>query len=80
MQQLLALMVLCLLTPVTVAQNLVATPLYGTARLTAGFTDDPYPVEVLAGGQVEHRATFDGGLSHLSKIKINELRWDIHVS
>ncbi|MEK9586546.1 MAG: hypothetical protein VW039_10180, partial [Halieaceae bacterium] len=51
MQQLLALVVLCLLTPVTVAQNLVATPLYGTARLTAGFTDDPYPVEVLAGGQ-----------------------------
>lgn len=48
LQQLLALLVFCLLTPVTVAQNFVATPLYGTVRLTAGLTDDPYPVDVFS--------------------------------
>lgn len=38
-------------TGAAMAQNYSLQPLYGTANLTAGFTPDPYVVNVTSGGQ-----------------------------
>lgn len=46
----LGLTVLALQSPAAIAQNLGANPLYGTVDLTAGFTPDPYSVDVMPGG------------------------------
>ncbi|KPQ40811.1 MAG: hypothetical protein HLUCCO16_00340 [Phormidium sp. OSCR] len=46
----LGLTVVALQSPAAIAQNLGANPLYGTIDLTAGFTPDPYPVDVMPGG------------------------------
>lgn len=46
----LGLTILALQAPAAIAQNVGANPLYGTVSLTAGFTPDPYPVDVMPGG------------------------------
>ncbi|MEZ5959537.1 MAG: peptidase S1 [Hyphomonadaceae bacterium] len=42
---------------VAAAQNWQATPTFGSVRLTAGFTPDPYNVPLVAGGPINSRQT-----------------------
>lgn len=42
-----------LMAPAAIAQNTSASPTFGQVRLSAGFPNDPYRVDVVAGGSVD---------------------------
>lgn len=45
---------------VAAAQNWQAQPTYGSVRLAAGFTPDPYTVNLMSGGSINARQTLGG--------------------
>jgi hypothetical protein len=53
MRKMLALAMLALIASPTVAQNLSATPTYGTFDLAGGFNPDPTNIRVSSGGNID---------------------------
>ncbi|MFN4297976.1 MAG: peptidase S1 [Brevundimonas sp.] len=57
------------------AQDYSASPNYGTARLSAGFTPDPYNVTVTAGGSIRAADRFSSCRGYISNAPDLRLHW-----
>lgn len=57
------------------AQNYGLNPNYGTVRLSAGFTPDPYNVNVTAGGNIRAADRFSGCRGYISNAPDVRLHW-----
>ncbi|MFN3536213.1 MAG: peptidase, partial [Brevundimonas sp.] len=76
MKTLFAVAVAALLVAAPVAaQDISASPNYGTVRLSAGFTPDPYNVSVTAGGSIRANDRFSDCRGYISNAPDVRLHW-----